>query len=246
MDYYKRETMLSEIGQKGLEKLQKAKVLVIGAGGLGCPALEYLATSGIGSIGIIDFDTVSETNLARQILYTYDDLGKFKAEVAAHKIKKMNPYIEVKYWIDKVNEKNIDQYLNKFDYVLDSPDNLETRYLIEEHATVLKKVIIHGSIFKFMGQVTVFTSESPCYRCVYPERPYEEDVPTCNEVGVFPALPSIIGVLQAMETIKYIVEFGEPLVGQLLTYNALDQTMKKYKLSKNENCPICGNKGDFE
>lgn len=239
MKYYERQIMLTEIGEAGQKKLNEAKVLVIGAGGLGCPALIYLATSGIGHIGIIDFDTISETNLARQILYTYNDIGKNKAEIAAKKIKKMNPNVEVKYWIDRVTEDNIYGYIAEYDYILDSPDNLKTRYLIEEIGTRNNKIIIHGSIMRFQGQVSVFTSETPCYRCVYPEIPEVEDVSTCNEVGVFPELPAIIGVMQATETIKMIVGFGEAMTGKLLCYNALDQSIRKFKLGKNPECPIC-------
>lgn len=243
MDYYKRQEMLTEIGIAGQKKLKDAKVLVIGAGGLGCPALEYLVTAGIGKIGIIDFDTVSETNLARQILYTYDDIGKYKSEVAAERLRKMNPYIEIKAWVDRVNRENINDYIKEFDYILDSPDNLKTRYLIEEAATLSHKVIIHGSILRFMGQITVFADDTPCYRCIYPEIPTIEDIPTCDQVGVFPALPSIIGVMQAIETIKVIVGFGESMKGKLLCYNALDQSIHKFQLVKMEDCPVCG-KGD--
>lgn len=239
--YYERHLMIEDIGVKGQLKLKNAKVLIIGAGGLGCPALLYLASAGVGSIGIVDFDVVSESNLARQILYTYEDIGQFKAEVAAKKLRKINPFVNIQYWIEKVDSNNIEDLINKYDYILDAPDNFETRYLIEDTCTKFKKTIIHGSVLRFQGQVAVFTPTSSCYRCNFPDIPDQELTPTCSQIGIFGGLTSIIGVMQAMETIKLITNVGEPLVGKLLYYNSLNQSIKKITLDKNKNCSLCSN-----
>jgi adenylyltransferase/sulfurtransferase len=243
--YYEKHLNLQDFDLIKQIKLKKAKVLVIGAGGLGCPALLHLATSGIGCIGIVDFDSVSISNLHRQTLYTFEDIGKSKAEQATKKIKMINPFIKVKPYNIKVDENNIDELIKNYDIILDAPDNYETRYIIEDICTKRKKIIIHASVFRYQGQITVFTPDTACYRCAFPNIPVGMGSLVNSSRGIFGPLTCIIGTMQAIETIKIIINMGETMQNILLCYNTLDQSIKRYKIRKNINCSICARKDEF-
>jgi adenylyltransferase/sulfurtransferase len=238
--YYEKHINLTAINENGQDKLKRARVLVIGAGGLGCPALLNLVTSGIGNIGIIDFDKISISNLHRQTLYTYDDIGKFKSIEAARKLKIVNPYVKIEAFNKRVDENNIEELIVNYDIILDSPDNYETRYIIEDISYKNRKIIVHGSVFQFQGQVAIFNKKTPCYRCVFPEVPSGMSPLVNSSKGIFGPLASIIGTMQAIETIKIIIGMGTIAENYLLCYNALDQSIKKYKIHKNPNCIVCG------
>lgn len=224
---YNRHIILPEFGLKGQEKLKVAKVLVIGAGGLGCPVLQYLAAAGVGTIGIIDDDVVSESNLQRQILFSVEDLNKSKVEIAAQKLFKQNPFVTFKTFKTRVTPENALEIIKDFDLVIDGSDNFPTRYLVNDACVILNKTLVFGSIFKFEGQVSVFNytfpngQKGPTYRCLFPEPPEAGQVPNCAEIGVLGVLPGMIGTLQANEAIKVITGIGEPLAGRLFVIDAL-------------------------
>lgn len=241
-NYYTKNINLDIISEKGQKKLKEAKVLVLGAGGLGCPALLYLATSGVGNIGIVDFDIVSTSNLHRQILYTYSDIGKPKAEVAYEKLKRINPFINIKYYNVRINNKNIDDLIKDYDIILDSPDNFETRYIIENACCQNNKIIVHGSVSRFQGQISVFTPESACYNCIFPNNPNENDIVENMENKIFGPVTGIIGTIQAMECIKMILGIGTPMINTLLCYNALNQSFNKINVEKDPECLVCSKK----
>ena len=211
---YSRHLILNEIGEIGQKKLKASKVLVIGAGGLGCPILQYLTAAGVGTIGIVDFDTVDKTNLQRQILYTHKDIGAFKAEVAANRLAELNPFVNFKIYVEKLTNKNASNLFSSYDIVVDGSDNFPTRYLINDAAVLANKPVVFGSIYKFEGQVTVFNYQNgPTYRCLFPNPPQPSTVPNCSEIGVLGVLPGIIGSIQANEVIKIICEIGQVLSG---------------------------------
>jgi molybdopterin/thiamine biosynthesis adenylyltransferase/rhodanese-related sulfurtransferase len=219
---YNRHIILPEIGMEGQEKLKKASVFVIGAGGLSCPALLYMAAAGIGRIAVADFDVVDESNLQRQVLYTTADIGLSKAEQAKERLQLLNPFITIEALNVKITRENILELLNNYDVVVDGSDNFTTRYLVNDACVILGKPLVFGSIFKFEGQVSVFNYQNgPTYRCLYPEPPKEGEVPNCSEVGVIGVLPGIIGTLQANEVIKIITGIGNVLSGKLLMFDAL-------------------------
>ncbi|WP_372369721.1 molybdopterin-synthase adenylyltransferase MoeB [Candidatus Uabimicrobium sp. HlEnr_7] len=238
---YMRHLMLKEIGEKGQKKLKSARVVVVGAGGLGCPILMYLAAAGVGTIGIVDDDVVDESNLQRQILYSSQDVGKSKVEIAAQKILDMNPHIQVNKYKTRLNQQNYHQILTNYNIVVDGSDNFPTRYLVNDACVFLDKTLIYGSIFRFEGQVSVFcnSSQSPCYRCLYPEIPGKGAIPDCSQAGVIGVLPGIIAMFQATETLKYILQLGDSLSGKLLCFHALDMDMRKINIKKDVNCPAC-------
>lgn len=222
LNHYNRQILLPEIGIAGQEKLKQAKVLVVGAGGLGCPALQYLTAAGVGTIGIADFDMVSESNLHRQILYTPEDYDKPKAEIAAQKLKKQNPFITCFPHCQGITAQNALAIIGNYDLVIDGSDNFPTRYLVNDACAILQKPLVFGSIFRFEGQVTVFHfQQGPSYRCLFPEPPGRDEVPTCSEAGVLGILPGIIGTMQAAEAIKIICGIGEVLSGKLFIFNSL-------------------------
>lgn len=238
--FYTKNLRLDLIGEAGQLKLKAAKVLILGAGGLGSPALLYLATSGIGNIGIVDFDIVSISNLPRQILYSYSDIGKPKAQCAYEKIKEMNPFINVKYYNLKITEDNINGLIKDYDIILDSPDNFTTRYIIENACYRMNKIVVHASVSRFQGQVSVFTHESACYNCIFPTDPNEKDIKENLENKIFGPVTGVIGIIQAIECIKIILGIGEPLINFLLCYNALNQSVNKIIIEKDPECLICG------
>ncbi len=224
---YTRHIILPELGVEGQIKLKNAKVMVVGAGGLGCPVLQYLAAAGVGNIGIVDFDVVSISNLQRQILYSETHIGEKKVLCAAEAIAKINPFVNVQTFDVKLTNKNALGLLSDYDIVVDGTDNFTTRYIINDACYLLKKPLVFGAIFKFEGQVTVFnlTPESPTYRSVYPDAPQPGTVPNCTEIGVIGILPGIIGCIQASEVIKIITGIGQPLDGRIFYYDSLDQSV---------------------
>lgn len=236
---YNRHLILDEIGTDGQEKLKASKVLVIGAGGLGCPILQYLSAAGVGTIGVIDDDTVDQSNLQRQILYTHNDIGKPKASVAAIKLSKLNPYIHFDVYVEKLSRKCAIDIFKKYDIIIDGSDNFPTRYLANDAAILTNKPLVFGAIFKFEGQVSVFNyQDGPTYRCLYPTPPTPGEVPNCSDIGVLGVLPGIIGSLQANEVIKMICGIGDVLSGKLLTYDTLSHRQLILKFDKTENATI--------
>ena len=232
---YNRHLILDEIGTEGQEKLKTARVLVIGAGGLGCPVLQYLAAAGVGTIGIIDHDRIDQSNLQRQILYTHDDIGKYKAEVAANRLSQLNPYIQFQIYLQPLTREIALELFSRYDIIVDGSDNFPTRYLSNDAAVLSNKPLVFGSIFKFEGQVSVFNYQNgPTYRCVFPTPPAPSAVPNCSEIGVLGVLPGIIGSLQANEVIKMICGIGSVLSGKLLTFNALTMQQYQLQIEKNE------------
>ena len=238
---YSRHLIMPEVGMVGQQKLKAAKVLCIGAGGLGSPLALYLAAAGVGTLGIVDFDVVDFTNLQRQIIHSTADVGRKKLESAAEKLKAINPYINLKTFETRLSSANALELFREFDIVADGTDNFPTRYLVNDACVLTGKPNVYGSIFRFEGQASVFASEEgPCYRCLYPEPPPPGLVPSCAEGGVLGILPGLVGVMQATEVIKLILGVGEPLIGRLLLIDALGMKFRELKLRKNPECPACG------
>jgi len=237
---YNRHLILPEVGIEGQEKLKNAKVLLIGAGGLGSPVSMYLAAAGVGKIGIVDFDTVSYSNLQRQIIFNTDDVGKSKAGTAKKKLNDINPYTEIETYDVKLTKDNALEIIKDYDIIADGSDNFATRYLVNDACVLLNKPNVYASILRFEGQVSVFNSTTgPCYRCLYPEPPNAGDIPSCEEGGVLGVLPGIIGSIQAAEVIKYIISKGELLTGRLLMLDTLKMKFKELKFEKNPDCSVC-------
>jgi len=237
---YSRHLVLPEVGIKGQEKIRQARILIVGAGGLGSPAALYLAAAGIGTIGIVDFDKVEENNLQRQIIHTSKNIGTKKTESAKSSINNLNPNVKVETYNEKLNSKNALEIIKKYDVVIDGSDNFPTRYLVNDACVLLKKPNVYGSIFRFEGHTSVFNYDGPCYRCLFPNPPSRDAVPSCAEAGVLGVLPGIIGTIQATEALKIIMGIGETLSGRFLVYDALSMKFRELKLGKNRNCPICG------
>jgi len=242
LNRYSRHLLLPEVGEKGQEKLLKARVLLLGAGGLGSPAALYLAAAGVGTIGLIDGDTVDASNLQRQVLHGMDRVGMSKVESAAKTIANLNPDVTVIPFDERLTSDNIDRIFDLgWDVIVDGLDNFPTRYLVND-ASIWKKIpVVHGSIFRFDGQVTTFIPhDGPCYRCLYPEPPPAHLAPSCAEAGVLGVLPGAIGVLQATEAVKIILGVGKPLNGRLLQYDSTEMTFRTFKLRRDKTCPVCG------
>ena len=232
---------MPEVGVEGQEKLKRASVLLVGAGGLGSPSALYLAAAGIGRIGIVDFDKVDFTNLQRQIIHRTEDVGRLKVESAKERIHAINPDIDVEAFNVRISRDTIMELIKPYDLVIDGTDNFPTRYLVNDACVFQKKPNIYGSIFRFDGQVTVFYPfKGPCYRCLYPEPPPPGMVPSCAEGGVLGVLPGVIGTLQATEAVKLIIGKGKSLVGRLLIYHALDMEFREVKIRRDAGCPVCG------
>ncbi|TCO22594.1 adenylyltransferase/sulfurtransferase [Pedobacter psychrotolerans] len=229
---YQRQIILPELGISGQEKLKAARILMIGAGGLGCPVLQYLVAAGVGNIGIADNDVVDLSNLHRQILYTIEDVGKPKVLTAKEKLGRLNPLVNITAYTERVTVENAERLISQYDLIIDGSDNFPTRYLINDTCVQLNKPLVFGSIFKFEGQVSVFNhQQGPNYRDLFTEAPSEGEVPNCEEIGVIGVLPGIIGTLMANEAIKIICKIGETLSGKLLTMNALDCSTNIFKIS---------------
>lgn len=245
---YSRHTLLSEVGEAGQIKLLEAKVLLIGAGGLGSPAAMYLAAAGVGTLGIVDFDTVDVSNLQRQLLHGTKDVGRPKVDSAIDRLHDINPDIKVIGHRQPLSSANALEVLKEYDIVVNGSDNFPTRYLVNDACQFLKKPLVDASIFMFEGQITVFMpagnaygyAAGPCYRCLYPDPPPPGEVPSCAEAGVLGVLPGIVGSLQAVEVIKLILGKGEPLIGRMLLIDTLDMSFRSLKVQKNVDCPVCG------
>ena len=238
---YSRHLIMPEVGMEGQQKLKAARVLCIGAGGLGSPLALYLAAAGVGTLGIVDFDVVDFTNLQRQIIHSTADVGRKKLDSAAEKLKAINPFVNVKKIETRLSSANALELFRDFDIIADGTDNFPTRYLVNDACVLSGKPNVYGSIFRFEGQASVFaTEEGPCYRCLYPEPPPPGLVPSCAEGGVLGILPGLVGVMQATEVIKLILGAGEPLIGRLLLIDALGMKFRELKLRKNPDCPACG------
>jgi molybdopterin/thiamine biosynthesis adenylyltransferase/rhodanese-related sulfurtransferase len=239
---YSRHLLIPEIGEEGQLKLLDSKVLLIGAGGLGSPASLYLAAAGVGTLGIIDADIVDETNLQRQIAHSLDTLGTPKVDSAKRTINALNPDVDVVTYRERLTSENIDRILDdRWDLIVDGADNFPTRYLVNDASVWRGIPVVHGSIYRFEGQVTVFKPyDGPCYRCLFPEPPPPELAPSCSEGGVLGVLPGIIGSLQTNEAIKLAAGIGEPLIGRLLLFDALATEFNEVRIERNPDCPVCG------
>ena len=240
---YSRHLIMPELGLEGQKKLKQGSVLIIGSGGLGCPLSLYLAAAGVGKIGLVDFDTVDFSNLHRQILFSADDVGQPKAEIAKKRLKEVNPNVEVITYNVPFKAENAMDIAKDYDILIDGTDNFPTRYLVNDLAALTGKKNVFGSIFRFDGQLTVFDAKNgPCYRCLYPDPPPAGMVPNCAEGGVLGILPGIVGVMQATEAIKLLTGTGKSMIGRLLLFDALQMSFKEVKVRKNPNCPLCSDK----
>ena len=240
---YSRHLIIPDVAMAGQQRLMNAKVLCVGAGGLGSPALMYLAAAGVGTLGIVEFDTVDESNLQRQIIHGQSDIGKSKALSAKEKIAEINPHVNVVVHEVRLDIDNVMEIFAQYDLIVDGTDNFATRYLVNDACVLLKKPYVWGSIYRFDGQASVFWAEyGPCYRCLYPEPPPPGMVPSCAEGGVLGVLCASIGSIQTTEAIKLLTGIGEPLIGQLMIYDALEMSYRKIKVRKDPKCPLCSEK----
>ncbi len=247
MKRYSRHVLIPEIGKEGQLKLLDARVLVIGAGGLGSPSSYYLAAAGVGTIGIVDSDLVDESNLQRQILHNSKRIGVPKTESAKQTLEDLNPDVKVVPYQERLTRENVVGIFKDYDLIVDGSDNFPTRYLVNDASVLLRKPVVHGSIFRFDGQVSVFKPfEGPCYRCVFPEPPPAELAPTCDEAGTLGILPGIVGLLEANEVVKLLLNLGQPLVGRLLMLDALTLEFRTLKLKRRPDCPVCGENPRFK
>jgi molybdopterin/thiamine biosynthesis adenylyltransferase/rhodanese-related sulfurtransferase len=238
---YQRHLLLPEVGEIGQMRLLDSKVLLLGAGGLGSPAALYLAAAGVGTIGIIDMDVVDASNLQRQVLHNVERIGMRKVDSAKMTLTAMNPDVNVISYDTRLGAENILDIIDGYDVIVDGTDNFPTRYLVNDASLIKNIPVVHGSIFRFEGQITVFSPYvGPCYRCMIPEPPPPELAPSCAEAGVLGVLPGIVGSIQAVETIKLLLALGEPLVGRLLTYDSMDESFRTFKVRRDPECPACG------
>src|SRR4029450_1969749 len=238
---YSRHLIIPDVGVEGQKRLKNAKGLVGGAGGPGSPGRVYLAAAGVGTLGVVDFDVVDESNLQRQIIHGQSDIGKPKAQSAAESIREINPYINVRIHNEALTNDNVMEIFAEYDLIVDGTDNFATRYMVNDAAVMLKKPYVWGSIYRFDGQASVFWAEhGPCYRCLYPEPPPPGMVPSCAEGGVLGVLCASVGSIQVTEAIKLLTGIGEPLVGGLIVYDALEMVYRKIKVRKDPQCAVCG------
>ncbi|AUY49933.1 MULTISPECIES: adenylyltransferase/sulfurtransferase MoeZ [Streptomycetaceae] len=238
---YSRHLIIPDVGMAGQKRLKNAKVLCVGAGGLGSPALMYLAAAGVGTLGIVEFDVVDESNLQRQIIHGQSDIGRSKGESARDSVKEINPYVNVILHEERLDNSNVMEIFSGYDLIVDGTDNFATRYLVNDAAVLLGKPYVWGSIYRFDGQASVFWAEhGPCYRCLYPEAPPAGMVPSCAEGGVLGVLCASIGSIQVTEAIKLLAGVGDPLVGRLMIYDALEMNYRQVKVRKDPNCALCG------
>jgi len=238
---YHRHVLLPEIGEAGQQRLLESKVLLLGAGGLGSPAALYLAAAGVGTIGIVDMDEVDTSNLQRQILHNVDRIGERKVDSAKKTLTQLNPDVDVVTYDVRLGADNVREIVHGYDVVVDGTDNFPTRYLLNDASLLERVPVVHGSIFRFEGQITVFDPyNGPCYRCLLPEPPPPELAPNCAEAGVLGVLPGIVGSIQALEAIKLILDLGDPLIGRLLAYDALEESFRTFRVRRDPACPACG------
>ena len=244
---YSRHVLIPEVGKEGQLKLVDSKVLIIGAGGLGSRAAYYLAAAGVGTIGMVDSDVVDESNLQRQILHNSKRIGQPKVDSAKQTLEDLNPDVKVVPYQTRLTRDNIIDIFKDYDLIVDGSDNFPTRYLVNDASVLLKKTVVHGSIFRFDGQVTVFKPfEGPCYRCVFPEPPPPELAPSCDEAGTLGILPGIVGLFEANEAVKLLLGIGEPLIGRLLMIDALTDEFRTLRLKRDTKCPVCGEGAHFK
>ena len=242
LDRYSRHIIMDDVGPAGQKALLDASVLVLGAGGLGSPIIQYLAAAGVGTIGIADDDVVELSNLQRQVIHGTDDVGRKKVDSAAEFVNELNPDVTVEKHVVRVTADNVDELIEGYDFVVDGTDNFGTRYLVNDACTLAGIPFSHGSIFRFEGQVMTFAGgeESPCYRCLFPEAPPEGMVPNCATAGVLGVLPGTVGCIQATETVKYLIGEGRTLDGSMLFYDALEMEFDRVEVPKKDDCPVCG------
>lgn len=238
---YSRQIILKQIGREGKEKLFDAKVLVVGAGGLGSPILTYLAGAGIGTLGFVDFDTIDISNLNRQTLFSTNDIGRKKVDVAEERIKSLNPDVQTRKYPFRIDVYNIEEIIQDYDIVVDALDNFAARYLLSDCCYFLKKPLIEGAAVEMVGTATtILPGSNPCYRCLYPFPPPDGVMPTCSDVGILGVVTGVIGSIQALEVIKLITGTGKLLIGRLLYFNGLNMDFQEFKYIKNDECPLCG------
>jgi molybdopterin/thiamine biosynthesis adenylyltransferase len=238
---YSRHIKVPEVGEAGQVRLLESKVLLVGAGGLGCPAGLYLAAAGVGTLGIADFDVVDLSNLQRQVLHTNDSVGEKKTASAEKRIRALNPDVKVVRHDERLEAANVMDVIAPYDLIIDGCDNFSTKYLINDAAVLAGKTSVYGSILRFEGQMSVFVPrQGPCYRCLFPEATPAEMAPSCDEAGVLGVLPGVVGLIQATEAVKILLGKGEPLRGRLLTYDALAMTFREYKVRRDPRCAVCG------
>ncbi|MFC1482684.1 ThiF family adenylyltransferase [Candidatus Margulisiibacteriota bacterium] len=242
IERYSRHIILKDVGVKGQEKIMNAKVLIIGAGGLGAPAALYLAAAGIGTIGLVDGDNVDLTNLQRQVIHFTQDLNKPKVESAKEKINQINPEVKVITYKTLALAHNINDLIKDYDFIIDGTDNFPAKFLINDACVMAKKPYSHGGILRFDGQTLTYTPGNTCYRCVFKDLPPKDAVPTCSEAGVLGAVAGMLGTIQAAEALKYIIGKGELLTNRMLIFNALSMSFRSVNIKRNKNCPICGDK----
>ncbi|MDG5819153.1 molybdopterin-synthase adenylyltransferase MoeB [Natronococcus sp. A-GB7] len=252
LDRYSRHVIMDEIGPEGQQRLLEGSVLVVGAGGLGSPAIQYLAAAGIGRLGIVDDDVVERSNLQRQIVHGDGDVGRPKVDSAADYVAALNPDVDVDTYETRLSAANVGDLVSEYDVVLDASDNFGTRYLLNDHCVLTETPLSHGAIYRFEGQVTTFTNERdgeedpPCYRCVFPEAPEPGTVPDCATTGVLGVLPGTVGCIQATEVVKYFIGKGDLLEGRLLMYDAMGMTFDTVDVLRNPECPVCGDEPEIE
>ncbi|ELY68409.1 SAMP-activating enzyme E1 [Natrinema versiforme] len=254
LDRYSRHVIMDEIGPEGQQRLLEGSVLIVGAGGLGSPAIQYLAAAGVGRLGIVDDDIVERSNLQRQIVHRDDDVGRPKVESAADYVAALNPDIEVETHETRVTADTVAALVAEYDIVLDASDNFATRYLLNDHCVLTETPLFHGAIYRFEGQITSFTNERggdrdespPCYRCLFPEAPEPGTVPDCATTGVLGVLPGTVGCIQATEAVKYLLGKGDLLEGRLLMYDAMGMSFEEVPIQSNPACPVCGENPEIE
>ncbi|MFP9193447.1 SAMP-activating enzyme E1 [Natrialbaceae archaeon A-CW1-1] len=248
LERYSRHVIMDEVGPEGQQRLLDGSVLVVGAGGLGSPAIQYLAAAGVGRLGIVDDDVVDRSNLQRQIIHADDDVGRRKVDSAAAFVHGLNPDVDVDKYPTRLSPENVADLVDPYDIVLDASDNFATRYLLNDYCVLTETPLSHGAIYRFEGQMTTFTNgarepnpdETPCYRCLFPEAPEPGTVPDCATTGVLGVLPGTVGCIQATEVVKLLLETGEVLEGRLLLYDAMEMTFETVEMLPNPDCPVCG------
>jgi adenylyltransferase/sulfurtransferase len=243
LDRYSRHVILDDVGPEGQKRLLDARVLVVGAGGLGAPVIQYLAAAGVGAIGIVDDDVVERSNLQRQVIHGDGDVGRKKVDSAADFVADLNPDVDVERHELRLDAGNARELVADYDVVVDCSDNFATRYVVNDAARIEEVPVSHGAIYKFEGQATTLAPDGPCYRCLFPEPPEPGTVPDCASTGVLGVLPGTVGCLQATEAVKLLVEVGDPLVGRMLFYDAMDLSFETVPYARNPDCPVCGDDG---
>ena len=240
LDRYSRHIIMDEVGPEGQASLLDSRVLVVGAGGLGAPVIQYLAAAGVGTLGVVDDDVVERSNLQRQVIHGDDDIGRPKVDSAAAFVENLNPDVDVETYETRLTKENVDSVVPGHDVVVDASDNFPTRYLLNDFCRLREIPIAHGAIYKFEGQITTLTPEGPCYRCLFPEAPEPGTVPDCATTGVLGVLPGTVGCIQATEAVKLVLDAGETLTGRLLFYDAMEMSFETVPYQQNPECPVCG------